>query len=85
MNTPSEDRFAITDLLYRYAELIDAGGFDGVGRQPIVVGRYSDRFARDADGWYFTQRIADFEMVGNVSEHLMFPLSANKHGGHLEC
>ena len=26
-----EDRFAITDLLYRYAELIDAGDFDGVG------------------------------------------------------
>lgn len=26
------DRLAITDLLYRYAELIDAGDFDGVGR-----------------------------------------------------
>ncbi|MET4432977.1 nuclear transport factor 2 family protein [Mycolicibacterium sp. 624] len=24
-------RFAVTDLLYRYAELIDAGDFDGVG------------------------------------------------------
>ncbi len=28
----TEDRLAITDLLYRYAELIDAGDFDGVGR-----------------------------------------------------
>jgi 3-phenylpropionate/cinnamic acid dioxygenase small subunit len=27
-----EDRLAITDLLYRYAELIDAGDFDGVGQ-----------------------------------------------------
>jgi 3-phenylpropionate/cinnamic acid dioxygenase small subunit len=27
-----EDRFAITELLYRYAELIDAGDFDGVGQ-----------------------------------------------------
>ncbi len=26
-----EDRLAITELLYRYAELIDAGDFDGVG------------------------------------------------------
>ena len=26
------DRLAVTDLLYRYAELIDAGDFDGVGR-----------------------------------------------------
>lgn len=25
------DRLAITDLLYRYAELVDAGDFDGVG------------------------------------------------------
>jgi len=28
----AEDRLAITDLIYRYAELIDAGDFDGVGR-----------------------------------------------------
>ena len=26
------DKLAITELLYRYAELIDAGEFDGVGR-----------------------------------------------------
>jgi len=146
MNT--EDRLAITDLIYRYAELIDAGDFDGLGEllgraafggpktptvsgakniaglfalttrrfptetspgtprtrhlvlnlivedaddatatarstfcvvqatdrvslQPIVVGRYADRFARDADGWHFTERIADVEMVGDVSDHLL--------------
>lgn len=28
----SDDRSAILDLIYRYAELIDAGDFDGVGR-----------------------------------------------------
>jgi 3-phenylpropionate/cinnamic acid dioxygenase small subunit len=27
-----EDRLAITELLYRYAELIDAGDFDGLGQ-----------------------------------------------------
>ncbi|MDT7793118.1 MAG: hypothetical protein QOD59_2554, partial [Mycobacterium sp.] len=27
-----EDKLAITELLYRYAELIDAGYFDGVGQ-----------------------------------------------------
>jgi 3-phenylpropionate/cinnamic acid dioxygenase small subunit len=133
-------RFAITDLLYRYAELIDAGDFDGVGEllgrgnfmgvrdsssiaklfatttrrfpehgntprtrhmvlnpivdidgdsasarstfcvvqgtetvplQPIVVGRYADTFARDEDGWYFTERKVDVELVGDVSAHLM--------------
>jgi 3-phenylpropionate/cinnamic acid dioxygenase small subunit len=147
------DRSEITDLLYRYAELIDAGDFDGLGGllaratfggprtpavtgadriarlfatttrrfpepgagrhraghgtprtrhlvlnpivevdgdtatarstfcvvqatalvvlQPIVVGRYYDRFGRDPQGWHFTGRIADVEMIGDVSEHLL--------------
>lgn len=46
---------------------------DTVALQPIVVGRYFDRFARDADvagGWYFTERKVDVEMVGDVSAHL---------------
>jgi hypothetical protein len=41
-----------------------------------VVGRYRDRFARDANGWYFTERIAEVEMVGDVSEHLLIDPSA---------
>ncbi|MBU8809266.1 nuclear transport factor 2 family protein [Mycolicibacterium goodii] len=135
----------ITELLYRYAELIDAGDFDGVGQllgrgsfagtstpgvsgaeaiaalfaattrrypehgnrprtrhlvlnpivevdgsqararstfvvvqqtetvplQPIVAGRYADTFAWDDDGWYFTERRVDVEMIGDVSAHLM--------------
>jgi 3-phenylpropionate/cinnamic acid dioxygenase small subunit len=146
-------REEITELIYRYAELLDAGDFDGVGEllgrasfggpdtpavsgaesiaalfatatrrfpdtgsgrhradpgtpktrhlvlnpiveidgdtatarstfcvvqaterialAPIVVGRYYDSFARDRDGWYFTERIADVEMVGDVSDHLL--------------
>lgn len=28
----TDDKLAVTELLYRYAELIDAGDFDGVGR-----------------------------------------------------
>jgi 3-phenylpropionate/cinnamic acid dioxygenase small subunit len=142
-----EDKLAITELLYRYAELIDAGDFDGVGRllaratfagtrsastsgaeaiaklfgattrrhpthgntprtrhlvlnpivtvadngtatarstfcvvqatetvplQPIVVGRYFDTFTCDDDGWYFTAREVDVEMIGDISAHLMF-------------
>ena len=140
----AEDRTAITYLIYRCAEMFDAGDFDGVGAllgradfggartpkmsgakniaglfamstrrfpdgtprtrhlvlnlivevaddataaarstfcvvqatdevalQPIVVGRYRDRFARDDDGWYYTERIADVEMLGDVSQHLL--------------
>jgi 3-phenylpropionate/cinnamic acid dioxygenase small subunit len=141
------DKLAITELLYRYAELIDAGDFEGVGRllaratfagtrsastssaeaiaklfgattrrypghgntprtrhlvlnpvidvadngtatarstfcvvqstetvplQPIVVGRYFDTFSCDDDGWYFTERQVDVEMIGDISAHLMF-------------
>jgi 3-phenylpropionate/cinnamic acid dioxygenase small subunit len=138
------DRLAITELLYRYAELIDAGDFDAVGQllsratfagtrspstsgaeaiaklfamttrrypehgntprtrhlvlnpivdvedrtasarstfcviqntetvplQPIVAGRYFDTFAYDEQGWYFTERKVDVEMIGDVSAHL---------------
>jgi hypothetical protein len=140
-----EDRLAIIELLYRYAELIDAGDFDGVGQllaratfagtrsastsgadaiaklfamttrrypdhgntpctrhlvlnpivdidgrtatarstfcviqntetvplQPIVVGRYFDSFSCDDDGWYFTARQVDVDMIGDISAHLM--------------
>ncbi len=138
-NGDAGDKLAITELLYRYAELIDAGDFDGVGQllgrgnfmgvagaesiaklfasttrrypehgntprtrhlvlnpivevdgdtaqarsvfcvvqnteavplQPIVVGRYRDRFACDEAGWHFTERTVDVEMVGDVSAHL---------------
>jgi 3-phenylpropionate/cinnamic acid dioxygenase small subunit len=140
------DKLEITELLYRYAELIDAGDFDGVGRllarstfggpasgsvsgaeniaklfamttrrypdhgntprtrhlvlnpivdlggngtaasrstfcvvqdteavpiQPIVVGRYFDRFAHDGGSWYFTERKVEIQMIGDVSAHLM--------------
>ena len=139
MTSTAADKLEITELLYRYAELMDAGDFDGVGEllgrgtfmglagapriaelfasttrrfeehgntprtrhlvlnpivavdgaratarstfcvvqqtdtvalQPIVVGRYADAFARDDQGWYFTERMVDVEMVGDVSEHL---------------
>ncbi|MDT5005831.1 MAG: hypothetical protein QOJ24_3007 [Mycobacterium sp.] len=147
----STDKLEITELLYQYAELIDAGDFDGVGRllarstfggpasgsvsganniaklfamttrrypehgntprtrhlvlnpvvelsgdgtaatrstfcvmqdtetvsiQPIVVGRYYDAFARDDQGWYFTERKVDIQMIGDVSAHLMVDPSA---------
>ncbi len=143
MTSDVADKLTITELLYRYAELIDAGDFDGVGEllgrgnfmgvtgaeaiaalfvkstrrfpdhgntprtrhlvlnpiveldgdtaharstfcvvqqtdtvplQPIVVGRYADTFVRDDAGWYFTERIVDVQMVGNVSDHLNIAL-----------
>ena len=134
------DKLAVTELLYRYAELIDAGDFDGVGAllsrgnfmgvsgadriaklfatttrrfpehgntprtrhlvlnpivdvdgdaatarstfcvvqqtesvalQPIAVGRYADTFARSGEGWHFTERTVNIQMMGDVSDHLL--------------
>jgi len=142
----SDDKLAVTELLYTYAELIDAGDFDGVGAllgrstfggpasgsvsgaeniaklfaattrrypdhgntprtrhlvlnpiveindngtagsrstfcvtpdtetvpmQPVVVGRYFDRFGHDDVGWHFTERKVEIQMIGDVSAHLL--------------
>ncbi len=38
--------------------------------QPIFSGRYGDRFARDADGWYFTRREVFGDLYGDLSKHV---------------
>ena len=48
---------------------------DAVPLQPIVSGRYRDRFARSAEGtWAFTERAITVDLVGDVSDHLTFRL-----------
>ena len=44
--------------------------------QPIVTGRYRDRFTRVDGVWQFTQRHMMVDHVGDVSEHLSFDLAA---------
>jgi hypothetical protein len=38
--------------------------------QPIVSGRYHDRFARRDGGWRFVERRVRTDLVGDVSRHL---------------
>ena len=38
--------------------------------QPIVAGRYHDRFARTANAWSFAERHIILEQLGDVREHL---------------
>lgn len=38
--------------------------------QPIVTGRYHDRFARTDGAWHFVERHMLLEHVGNVGQHL---------------
>lgn len=42
--------------------------------QPIIAGRYEDRYARDADGWYFVERRMQPELLGDLSRHLLQPV-----------
>ena len=47
---------------------------DGVPLQPIVTGRYEDRFDRGDGGWRFARRAMDLRLVGDVSRHLLIDL-----------
>jgi 3-phenylpropionate/cinnamic acid dioxygenase small subunit len=44
---------------------------DLVPLQPIVSGRYHDRFERDGDAWRFAHRHILMEATGNVADHLL--------------
>jgi 3-phenylpropionate/cinnamic acid dioxygenase small subunit len=44
--------------------------------QPIVTGRYRDRFVRTDGTWRFAQRHIVVDHVGDVREHLAFDLAA---------
>jgi hypothetical protein len=38
--------------------------------QPIMVGRYTDRFERHEDRWHFAERTAHRRLPGDISHHL---------------
>lgn len=42
----------------------------GLPLQPIVAGRYHDRFVLAADGWRFEDRLIHVDLVGDLSRHL---------------
>jgi hypothetical protein len=43
----------------------------GLPLQPILAGRYHDRFERREHGWTFTQRRYLVDLVGDVSHHMI--------------
>ena len=45
----------------------------GLALQPIVSGRYHDRFERHDGHWRFVERRVRTDLVGNVSRHLRHP------------
>ena len=47
---------------------------DGLALQPIIAGRYHDRFRRGRDGWRFEERRFLVDLVGDLSAHLRYTL-----------
>jgi hypothetical protein len=49
---------------------------EGMTLQPIITGRYVDRFAPDGDGrdWHFVERAFAVDLVGDLSRHLRYAL-----------
>jgi hypothetical protein len=45
-----------------------------LGLQPIVAGRYRDRFARVDGAWRFAARHMIVDLVGDVSQHLLIEI-----------
>jgi 3-phenylpropionate/cinnamic acid dioxygenase small subunit len=46
----------------------------GLPLQPILAGRYHDRFERDGAGWHFAERRYLVDLVGDVSHHMITEL-----------
>jgi 3-phenylpropionate/cinnamic acid dioxygenase small subunit len=47
---------------------------DALPLQPIVAGRYHDRFEREGTTWHFAERRFFLDLVGDVSQHQLVPL-----------
>ena len=50
---------------------------DVLALQPIIAGRYHDRFERVDGGWRFADRLIFSDLIGDLSQHLM----ADVYGG----
>lgn len=61
-----------------YVVFQGVAGFPGVEDfplQPIVTGRYHDRFACDGSTWRFARRQFFIDQVGDVSRHLTYRIN----------
>jgi 3-phenylpropionate/cinnamic acid dioxygenase small subunit len=62
------DETAGTASAHSYFTVIQ--GVAGTPLQPIVAGRYQDRFERVDGGWRFSERRIHVDLVGDLSRHL---------------
>jgi hypothetical protein len=50
-------------------------GTEALPLQPIITGRYRDRFVRDGGTWRFAERCFYVDQVGDLSQHLTYPVA----------
>ena len=43
----------------------------GLPLQPILAGRYHDRFEQDEGTWWFSERRYQIELIGDLSHHMI--------------
>lgn len=43
---------------------------DRLSLQPVIAGRYHDRFVREGDAWRFADRLIFVDLVGDLSQHV---------------
>ncbi len=48
---------------------------DSLPLQPIIVGRYEDRFVKSSGEWQFSRREMFVDLVGDLGAHLLYDLS----------
>jgi hypothetical protein len=58
------------DLVTARSSYVVFQGTDDLPLQPIMAGRYVDRFERAADGWRWVERRFLTDLVGHLSQHL---------------
>jgi len=47
---------------------------DALPLQPIIIGRYHDSFRRIDGRWWFDTRVMFVDLVGDLSQHLLYSL-----------
>lgn len=47
---------------------------DGLALQPIIAGRYHDRFTHHDDGWWFAARRMEIILTGDLRQHLLIEI-----------
>lgn len=70
LNTVFDEPAADGSVTARSSYLV-LQALEGFALQPIITGRYVDRFAPDGDGtWHFVERRFAVDLTGDLSHHL---------------